>query len=138
MGREPSFAYFLTFVLTGASWMQHHVLLYYVSRVTRSFALLILVFLMFVSLRPFSTSLFMRYGSQQVGLAAYFGNQFVPRWPCCLPWSWCSGYGGVPGSAPAPRRPDRSAPAEPGFDPNQDLARSVQLIPPIQIARVGG
>jgi uncharacterized membrane protein len=70
-------AFVLTFMLAGSFWLQHHVLFHYLGRATRSMALLNLVFLMFVSLLPFSTSLFAKFGPQQVGFACYFGNQFI-------------------------------------------------------------
>src|SRR5438105_7561398 len=73
--RMGFFAYFLSFMLAGAFWMQHHVVFHYLARATRQMAMLNLVFLMFVSLLPFSTSVFARYGPQAGPF--YFGNQFV-------------------------------------------------------------
>jgi uncharacterized membrane protein len=75
--RLSYFAYVLTFMLAGSFWLQHHVLFHYLTRATRAMAMLNLVFLMFVSLLPFSTSLFARFGTHQVGVACYFGNQFI-------------------------------------------------------------
>ena len=69
------FAYFLSFMLAGSFWMQHHVLFHYLARATRQMALLNLVFLMFVSILPFSTSVFATYGPQ--GTPFYFGNQLI-------------------------------------------------------------
>jgi uncharacterized membrane protein len=78
------FAYGLSFMLAGAFWMQHHVFFHYVARATRPLALVTLVFLMFVALVPFSTSLFAAYGSK--GIAFYFGNQFVLALLLTLQW----------------------------------------------------
>lgn len=77
----------LSFVLARQFWMQHHVLFHYPAHATRAMALLNLVFLMFVSLLPCSTSLFATYGSKQVGVTFYFGNQFVLA---LLLWAQCA------------------------------------------------
>jgi len=73
--RMGFFAYFLSFMLAGSFWIQHHVQFHYLSHATRLIAILNLVFLMFVSLLPFSTSVFATYGSKATVI--YFGNQLV-------------------------------------------------------------
>ena len=69
------FAYFLSFMLGGSFWIQHHVLFHYLAHATRKLAMLNLFFLMFVSLLPFTTSVFAHYGPS--GFVFYFGNQFI-------------------------------------------------------------
>jgi uncharacterized membrane protein len=96
------FAFVLSFMLAGAFWMQHHVLFHYLARATRPLALLNLVFLMFVSLLPFSTSLFAAYGSQ--GIAFYFGNQFVLALLLAAHWTLAKSQGLLSGAATDPKR----------------------------------
>jgi uncharacterized membrane protein len=96
------FAYFLSFMLAGASWMQHHVLFHYVSRATRALAILNLFFLMFVSLVPFSTSIFAQYGPQATPF--YFGNQFVLGLLVAAQWLLAKRSGLLRGGDDVPRR----------------------------------
>lgn len=96
------FAFALSFMLAGSFWMQHHVLFHYLTRATRPLALLNLVFLMFVSLLPFSTSLFAAYGAQ--GIAFYFGNQFVLAVLLAAHWTLAKRQGLLNGAATDPKR----------------------------------
>jgi TMEM175 potassium channel family protein len=96
------FAFVLSFMLAGSFWMQHHVLFHYLARATRPLALLNLVFLMFVSLLPFSTSLFAAYGA--AGIAFYFGNQFVLALLLCAQWTLAKRQGLLSGAATDPKR----------------------------------
>ena len=96
------FAFALSFMLAGAFWMQHHVLFHYLSRATRPLALLNLVFLMFVSLLPFSTSMFATYGSG--GIAYYFGNQFILAILLAAHWTLARRQGLLHGSDSDPKR----------------------------------
>jgi len=95
-------AFTLSFMLAGAFWMQHHVLFHYLVRATRPLALLNLVFLMFVSLLPFSASVFARYGPQ--GFAIYFGNQFVLALLLAAHWTLAKRQGLLRGAATDPKR----------------------------------
>jgi TMEM175 potassium channel family protein len=96
------FAFALSFMLAGAFWMQHHVLFHYLARATRPLALLNLVFLMFVSFLPFSTSLFATYGAG--GIAFYFGNQFVLAVLLALHWTLAQRQGLLHGASDDPKR----------------------------------
>jgi uncharacterized membrane protein len=72
------FGFVLTFILAGQFWILHHVLFHYLRHATRALAMLNLLFLMFVSLLPFSTSMFTAFGPRQpVALTFYFGNQLM-------------------------------------------------------------
>ena len=102
--RLAFFAFALSFMLAGQFWMQHHVFFHYLAHATRSMALLNLVFLMFVSLLPFSTSLFAKYGSSQVGVTFYFGNQFVLALLLAAQWALASRQGLLSGDANDPKR----------------------------------
>src|SRR5262245_55651504 len=102
--RLSYFAFVLTFMLAGSFWLQHHVFFHYLARATRAMALLNLVFLMFVSLLPFSTSVFAAYGPQQVGLACYFGNQFILALLLSAQWALGRRQGLLSGATSDPRR----------------------------------
>lgn len=67
----PSFLGFaLTFILAGQFWVVHHVVFHYLTHAARATALLSVVMLMFVSLLPFSASMFVAFGPRQpVGMA---------------------------------------------------------------------
>ena len=68
----------LTFVLTGSFWYMHHVTFHNTKYVTRGVCAINIVFLMFVSLLPFSTGLLGHLGLQHpIALAVYFGNQLA-------------------------------------------------------------
>jgi uncharacterized membrane protein len=72
------FSFLVTFMLAGQFWLWHHVLCHYTRRVDRVLALLTVVFLMFVSLLPFSTAMLGAFTLRQpVSLALYFGNQLA-------------------------------------------------------------
>jgi uncharacterized membrane protein len=101
--RSSYFAFVLTFMLAGGFWVQHHVLFHYLSRATRRLAFLNLLFLMFVSLLPFSTSLFARFGAP-VGIVVYFGNQFILALLLSAQWMLASRKGLLSGDSGDPKR----------------------------------
>jgi uncharacterized membrane protein len=101
--RLSYFAFVLTFMLAGSFWIQHHVLFHYLARATRSLAALNLVFLMFVSLLPFSTSLFARFGTP-AGIPFYFGNQFILALLVSAQWILASRKGLLGGDTRDPKR----------------------------------
>lgn len=75
----PAFLSFgLTFVLAGAFWYLHHVTFHNTRYITRGLAMLNVIFLMFVSLLPFSTSVLPRLGlGNSIAQAMYFANQLA-------------------------------------------------------------
>jgi len=75
----PAFLSFaLTFVLAGAFWYLHHVTFHNTRYITRGLAMINVIFLMFVSLLPFSTSVLPRLGlGNSIGQAVYFANQLA-------------------------------------------------------------
>jgi uncharacterized membrane protein len=73
-----AFSFTITFVLTGSFWYMHHVTFHNTRYVTRGLCAINVLFLMFISLLPFSTALLGRIGpGHPVALAVYFGNQAV-------------------------------------------------------------
>jgi uncharacterized membrane protein len=75
----PSFlSFFITFVLGGSFWYMHHVTFHSVKYITRGLAAINILFLMFVSLLPFSTGLIGKLGpNHPFALAIYFTNQLA-------------------------------------------------------------
>lgn len=68
------FAYFLTFMICGTFWFLHQMSFHWISHVDRAMVFINIGFLMFVSLMPFSTSMFAHYMGTSMGLLFYFGN----------------------------------------------------------------
>jgi uncharacterized membrane protein len=72
------FSFLVTFMLTSLFWFWHHVSLHCIRRVDGVIVWINLVFLMFVSLAPFSTAMLGSFTLRQpVSLAFYFGNQLA-------------------------------------------------------------
>jgi uncharacterized membrane protein len=72
------FGFGITFVLTGTFWFLHHVTFHNTKCVTKGICAINVLFLMFVSLLPFSTGVLARSGpTQPVALTVYFGNQLA-------------------------------------------------------------
>ncbi len=71
-------AFAMSFLLAGQFWLLQHVLFHYLQRANRLLAILTLLFLMFVSLLPYSTKMLTALGLEQtVAEVWYFGNQWV-------------------------------------------------------------
>lgn len=68
------FAYFLTFMICGTFWFLHQMSLHWIAHVDRKLVFMNVFFLMFVSLMPFSTSMFAHFMGNSIGLMFYFGN----------------------------------------------------------------
>ena len=86
----PVFISFLiTFVLAGSFWFMHHTTFHSVKYVTRSFTAINLLFLMFVTILPFSTGLIGRLGpNHPVALTIYFTNQLALGLSLNVLWYW--------------------------------------------------
>jgi uncharacterized membrane protein len=86
----PSFlSVLMTFVLGGSFWFMHHATFHSIKYITRGIATINLLFLMFVSLLPFSTSLIGKLGpNHPVALAVYFANQFALGLTLNLLWMY--------------------------------------------------
>lgn len=70
-------SFFLTFVLAGLFWFLHHMLTQFVRHMTRALILLNLLFLLFVSLLPFSAAMLGRFLHAPIALQIYYGHQLV-------------------------------------------------------------
>jgi uncharacterized membrane protein len=99
------FAFALTFLLAGQFWLIHHIFFHYLRHATRAIAVLSLVFLMFVSLLPFSASMFVAYGTRQsAGMVFYFGNQLVLASLMAVQWLVARAQGLLTGADTDPKR----------------------------------
>lgn len=67
-------AYVVSFLNLGIFWMGHHAQFHLVQRVNHVVLWLNILFLMSVSLVPFTTGLVGRYGGQEIALWLYGGN----------------------------------------------------------------
>jgi uncharacterized membrane protein len=70
-------AYGLSFVVLGTFWIGHHSLFHFVRKVNRSMLWLNLLFLLFVTLLPFSTNLLSAHGKLQIPVVVYGLNLFL-------------------------------------------------------------
>ena len=71
------YSYALTFILSGVFWVFHHFTFHFIRHTTRLLLWLNTIFLMFVSLLPFSTHFMADYMRHSVAEMFYFGNQTV-------------------------------------------------------------
>ena len=69
--------YFLSFLTLGIFWNAQHAQLNYVARADRHFAWLQLVYLAFVALMPFSTSLLAEYIDLRIAFVVYWLNLYL-------------------------------------------------------------
>ncbi len=75
---RPSFlTFFVTFMISGSFWFLHHLTFHFVKHMNQVLCWINLLFLMFVSLLPFSAGLLGHFAGQQVSQLFYFGNQLV-------------------------------------------------------------
>ncbi|MGI8741394.1 MAG: TMEM175 family protein [Bryobacteraceae bacterium] len=83
----PSFFTFgLTFMLSAMFWFLHHLAFQFTRHLTRTMVWLNLIFLMFVSLLPFSAGMLGRFLRSQTAECIYYGNLFVIS--ALLPAQW--------------------------------------------------
>ena len=71
-------AFFMTFFLAGTFWFMHHYSFHSLKAIDGGLSAINMMFLMFVSLLPFSTAMLGAFTLRQpVGLTFYFGNQLA-------------------------------------------------------------
>ncbi len=75
--RPAFFAYVVTFLISGAFWFLHHVTFHFIRHTDRVLCWINIVFLMFVSLLPFSVGLLSHLRVHPISQFVYFGNQFA-------------------------------------------------------------
>jgi len=67
-------AFFITFMISGLFWFMHQTSFHWIARIDRGLVFINIGFLMFVSLVPFSTSMFAHFLGRPLGMMFYFGN----------------------------------------------------------------
>ena len=88
------FSFLITFMLGGAFWFWHHLSFHAIKHVDGPLCAINLVFLMFVSLLPFSTALLGSFNLRQpVSLAFYFGNQLALGLSLNAHWMYAARHG---------------------------------------------
>jgi uncharacterized membrane protein len=66
--------YILSFIVLGTFWIGHHSLFHFVRRINRGLLWLNLLFLLFITLLPFSTNLLSGHSSLHIPVAVFGGN----------------------------------------------------------------
>ena len=75
--RTAFLSYCITFLLAGTFWYTHHLVCHYIRHTNRVFLWLNLLFLMMVSLLPFSAGLLTHLSVHPVSQLFYYGNQLM-------------------------------------------------------------
>lgn len=83
---RPLLGYAITFALTGSFWVLQHRKFTLISHSTLRHTWLTLLFLFFVSLLPFSVSMWMRNIGHVPGLILYFGNMMLVATSLLIGW----------------------------------------------------
>jgi uncharacterized membrane protein len=86
--RPQLLAFLLTFMLSGLFWFLHHSSLQFIRHMTRPLILINLVFMMFVSLLPFSAALFGRFMRAPIAVQIYFAHQFALSLMLAIQWEY--------------------------------------------------
>ena len=85
----PSFFTFgLTFILSALFWFLHQMAFQFTRHLTRGLTFLNLLFLMFVSLLPFSAGMLGRFLHSQTAACIYYGNQFIIGTALLIQWEY--------------------------------------------------
>jgi uncharacterized membrane protein len=71
------FAFFLTFSLAALFWFLHHASMQFIKHMTRGLIMLNLLFLMLVSLLPFSAAMLGRFQHAPIALEIYYAHQLA-------------------------------------------------------------
>lgn len=87
----PKFlSYILSFAILATYWLGHVEQLYFASRINRPFAFTNLLFLFFISLIPFSTTLISEYHQFALSVRIYGFNLLCCQLAFYLNWRWAS------------------------------------------------
>jgi uncharacterized membrane protein len=86
--RPHLFAFFLTFALSALFWFLHHSSMQFIRHMTRPLILINLVFMMFVSLLPFSAALLGRFFNAPIALQIYYLHQFALGLLLAIQWEY--------------------------------------------------
>jgi uncharacterized membrane protein len=88
----PKFlSYVISFIILGIFWYLHHIAFHYIKRSDNGLIWLNILFLMFVALIPFSTSLFGSYVTEQLPLIIYAINIILVMVIRYIIWTYATG-----------------------------------------------
>lgn len=79
-------AYTISFIILGAMWMGHHNVFHAIRKVDRGTIWLNMLYLLWIGLMPFSTSVYSFHISTKTGLMAYWINVFLAGASLSLLW----------------------------------------------------
>ena len=85
------YSYVLSFIVLGLLWTLHHRSFHSIKRSDNALVWLNIVFLMFVALIPFSTSLIGDYGTEQLSFAIYATNVLLALAMRLIIWTYATG-----------------------------------------------
>ena len=85
------YSYALSFIVLGLLWTLHHRSFHSIKRCDNALIWLNIVFLMFVALIPFSTSLLGNYGTEQISIIIYASNGLLALIMRLLIWIYAAG-----------------------------------------------
>lgn len=79
-------AYTISFIILGAMWMGHHNVFHAIRKVDRGTIWLNMLYMLWIGLMPFSTSVYSFHISTKTGLMAYWINVFLAGASLSLLW----------------------------------------------------
>ena len=85
------YSYVLSFLVLGILWTLHHRSFHSIKRSDNALVWLNIVFLMFVALIPFSTSLLGNYGTEQLSIVIYACNALLALVMRLIIWIYATG-----------------------------------------------
>jgi uncharacterized membrane protein len=83
-------SYIISFLILGIFWYLHHLAFRYIKRSDNGLIWLNILFLMFVALIPFSTSLFGSYAKEQLPIVIYAGNIILVMATRFMLWTYAT------------------------------------------------
>jgi uncharacterized membrane protein len=91
---KPQFITFVvTFLIAGGFWFLHHLTFHFLRHVNGFLVWVNLLFLMFISLLPFSAGLMSHFAVHSVSQVFYFGNQLAIALLLNVHWQYARGKG---------------------------------------------
>jgi len=85
------YSYVLSFIVLGILWSLHHHSFHYIKRSDNGLIWLNIIFLMFVALIPFSTSLEGDYETEQLSIVIYASNVLLALVMRLIIWTYATG-----------------------------------------------
>jgi uncharacterized membrane protein len=82
------FSFVITFLISSAFWLLHHMSFHFIRHTTRVLCWINLIFLMLVSLLPFSTALLGHNIHRQLAQLIYYGNQTLVGFGLLAHWQY--------------------------------------------------